>query len=82
MKAIKEVNECELHSTDSSPINSPNTSITVVAKASTDAVTVKRYVFDIQENEENLSILVSLEIEFKVFNLQSFEFSVQVQKTA
>ena len=44
MKAIKEVNECELHSTDSSPINSPSTSIIVAAKATTDVATVKRYV--------------------------------------
>ena len=42
MKAIKEVNECELHSTDSSPINSPNTSIAVAAKVSSDASTTKR----------------------------------------
>ena len=34
MKAIKEVNECELHSNESSPINSPNTSNTVSAKKS------------------------------------------------
>ena len=29
MKAIKEVNECELHSNESSPVNSPNTCIAV-----------------------------------------------------
>ena len=29
MKAIKEVNECELHSNESSPVNSPNTNIAV-----------------------------------------------------
>ena len=32
MKAIKEVNECEFHSNECSPINSPNTSITTSAK--------------------------------------------------
>ena len=32
MKAIKEVNECELLSNEPSPINSPSTSINVAAK--------------------------------------------------
>ena len=42
MKAIKEVNECEPHSTDSSPINSPNTAIMVKPKESNDDDIVKR----------------------------------------
>ena len=42
MKAIKEVNECEPHSTDSSPINSPSTAIRNESKESNDVDIVKR----------------------------------------
>ena len=43
MKAIKEVNECELQSsTVSSPVNTLNTSITVTANVSSDIHSVTR----------------------------------------
>ena len=42
MKAIKEVNECEPHSTDSSPINSPSTAIRNESTESNDVDIVKR----------------------------------------